>query len=181
MDDLSLFEQLLEDAPEAFIIDTDAKAEWAARRVRDTEKEWERLDMAAREMIRYYEDRRLDMRLEYEAKTDHLSHQLESYFETVPRKATKTQETYALPGYKLKRKRQQPTFTRDNDKLLSWARDAIGSGILVRVKEEPAWDMIKASCIVEGEALVFEETGEIVPGVRVVERPPVFTIEDIGG
>lgn len=46
----------------------------------------------------------------------------------------------------------------------------------VKIKETPDWANFKKTIRVTGEQVV-DENDEIVDGVRVVERPPVFEVE----
>jgi len=98
------------------------------------------------------------------------------YFDTVPHKATKTQESYKLPSGVLKIKAQQPEYIHDDAALLAWAQEQKLDGL---VKIEPAlkWAELKDRLTFNGEIAVYTETGEIVPGVKIVERAPVFKVE----
>lgn len=97
---------------------------------------------------------------------------LESYFATVPHKTTKTQESYTLPGGKLIRKAQAPAYIRNDAQLLPWAKE----NALHKVTEVPDWASIKKRVTVNGTTAVDTETGEIIPGITVEQRPPVFQV-----
>jgi hypothetical protein len=100
---------------------------------------------------------------------------LEEYFSTVPHKATKTQESYSLPGGKLILKQQQPKFETDDDALVPWL-EANGRTGLVKIKKSADWATLKKSLNFVGTNAVTVD-GEIVPGVKVEQRPDVFKVE----
>lgn len=151
-----------------FVIDSDAKADWALRKIRE-----QREDVAR--WRSYY--------LAQIAKAEESAQQteaffmalLERYFATVPHRSTKTQDAYDLPSGKLLRKAQQPDYQRDDTQLLAWAKE--NAPELVEVKEAVRWggDLKKRLASTNGQA-ADKETGEIVPGVTVTYRDPVFTV-----
>jgi hypothetical protein len=70
---------------------------------------------------------------------------------------------------------QQPEIQRVEVVLIEWAR---GQGF-TRTKTLTTldWEGIKNACHVRGNSLVLTHTGEVVPGVEVVERLPKVTVE----
>lgn len=177
--EFSFMDELLAEDTAQFAVTDDAQAEWAALRILHEERECERIIRTARATIARYERLIEDTMAKSRAQAAYLSSCLEAYFDTVPHKATKTQETYRLASTTLKRKKQNPEFKRDEKALLAWAKATDDE--YVRTKEEPAWSEIKAVCTVNGSVLVHTETGEVVPGVVVEARPPVFFIEPVKG
>jgi hypothetical protein len=106
---------------------------------------------------------------------DNNTARLEAYFDTLPHKKTKTQESYPLPSAKLVRKHQDPEFVRDDEELLSWLKDNNGEKF-IKVKESPDWAGLKKTLTVLGETVV-DENGEIIPCIKATERPDVFKVE----
>ena len=106
---------------------------------------------------------------------DNNTARLEVYFDTLPHKVTKTQESYPLPSGKLVRKHQDPEFVRDDEELLSWLKDNNGEKF-IKVKESPDWAGLKKTLTVLGETVV-DENGEIIPCIKATERPDVFKVE----
>ena len=162
--------ELLNDAREEFTVTDDAAAEWCMKKIKEAESDramWkahydaqmEKVNKAADETINYF------------------TAKLEEYFANVPHKATKTQESYTLPGGKLIRKKQQPKFETDDEALVPWLEDNF-LGQLVKVKKTADWAALKKVCSVtpDGEHVATDE-GEIIPGVTVTQRPDVFKVE----
>lgn len=106
---------------------------------------------------------------------------LTEYFETIDdkfKKKSKTQEKYRLPSGEIVKKYPSPEFKRDTDKLLGW----IESNKLddyVEVKKSPKWSELKKTTTVVDGQVVFNDTGEIIEGVEVIERPPVIEFKEV--
>jgi hypothetical protein len=162
--------ELLNDAREEFTVTDDSAAQWCMKKIKEAEADramWkahyeaqmEKVNKAADESIAYF------------------TAKLEEYFANVPHKATKTQESYTLPGGKLIRKKQQPKFETDDEALVPWLEDNF-MGQLVKVKKSADWAALKKVCSVtpDGEHVATDE-GEIIPGVTVSPRPDVFKVE----
>jgi hypothetical protein len=161
---------VLMDEHDGFHVTDDKAAEWCMKKIREAEADramWkthyeaqmEKVNKAADESIAYF------------------TAKLEEYFANVPHKATKTQESYTLPGGKLIRKKQQPKFETDDEALVPWLEDNF-MGQLVKVKKSADWAALKKVCSVtpDGEHVATDE-GEIIPGVTVTQRPDVFKVE----
>lgn len=153
---------------EGFVIDTDKKAEWALKRIRDAREDRDR-------MVDWYKAKTKEIIEQTDYETMNLERMLAEYFQNVPHKKTKTQESYALPGGKLILKKQNPEYKRDEAKVIEWAK-ASGFDKFVKVEEKLAWADLKAETAVFGDHIVTED-GEIVPGVEVIERPDEFKVE----
>lgn len=160
--------ELLNDAREEFTVTDDAAAEWCMKKIREAEADramWkthyeaqmEKVNKAADESINYF------------------TAKLEEYFTNVPHKATKTQESYSLPGGKLIQKKQQPKFDVDDEQLVPWL---IGNGYdnYVQYKASAKWAEIKKFVTITGDG-VADNDGLILPGVTVTPRPDVFKVE----
>jgi len=159
---------LIGDEHDGFHVTDDKAAQWCMQKIMEAETDramWkahyeaqmEKVNKAADESIAYFTGK------------------LEEYFATVPHKATKTQESYTLPGGKLVLKQQQPKFETDDDKLVPWL-EANGRTGLVKIKKSADWATLKKSLNFVGENAVTVD-GEIVPGVKVEQRPNVFKVE----
>lgn len=159
---------LIGDEHDGFHVTDDKAAQWCMQKIREAETDramWkahyeaqmEKVNKAADESIAYFTGK------------------LEEYFATVPHKATKTQESYTLPGGKLVLKQQQPKFETDDDALVSWL-EANGRTGLVKIKKSADWATLKKSLNFVGTNAVTVD-GEIVPGVKVEQRPNVFKVE----
>jgi hypothetical protein len=160
---------------EPFRIDNDQKAEWALAKIREEQAEAMRIMNVCKSMILHYEEQMKKAEEGLEKKTAYLKGQLEQYFDSVEKRRTKTQEVYKLPSGTLKRKYPKPEFKRDEDKLLQWLKDRQMSEY-IKIKESPDWANLKKMVQIAGDKVV-DEDGEIIEGVTIVDRPPVFEVE----
>ena len=105
---------------------------------------------------------------------------LTEYFETIDdkfKKKTKTQEKYRLPSGEIVKKYPSPEYKRDNDKLLDWTKK--NTPEYVEIKEIPKWAELKKVTTVVNGHVIHKETGEIVEGVELIERPPVIEFKEV--
>lgn len=160
---------------EGFCVNNDEKAEWALKKIIEETAETQRYINVCQTMINEYQLKIQMAEAQLESKTAFFRSQLNQYFEIVPHSKTKTQETYKLPSGTLKKKFPQPEFVRDDEKLVKWLKEH-GCTELVKTKELPDWAELKKKVNVSGQSVVTED-GEIVDGITVQERPPVFEIE----
>ena len=168
------------EAPEEnrFRIDDDHKAEWAMRLIADERAEAERLNSVRRQMIADYEEQIRRENDQLEKRTSALTAMLMDYFETVPHKASKTQESYQLPSGKLVRKYPAPKIERNDAAMIEWLR-ANALERFIKVKESAAWDELKKSSVSfdSDGCAIYTPTGEIMDGVAAVPQEPVFRLE----
>jgi hypothetical protein len=165
-----ILEQTQEEALPRFAVTDDSTAEWCLKKIKEAKADQEKWRQHYAEQMRKVE--------EATAKTvGYFEGLLEAYFEQVPHKATKTQESYTLPGGRLIRKQQQPKYTTDDETLVPWLEENF-MGQLVKVKKSADWAALKKvlNLTPDGEHMATDE-GEIVPGVTVEQRAAVFQVE----
>ena len=160
---------------EPFKIDNDQKAEWALAKIREEQAEAMRIMNVCKSMILHYEEQMKKAEEGLEKKTAYLKGQLEQYFDSVEKRRTKTQEVYKLPSGTLRRKYPGPQFKRDDDALVKWLKER-NMNEYVKVKETADWASLKKMVQIAGDKIV-DENGEVVEGITVVDRPPVFEVE----
>ena len=161
--------------PEAYAIRTDAEADRALEKIKDARAEYERMENACRERIAEFEARIKTAQIAFEREVDYYVRLLHEYFCSVPHKATKTQETYSLPSGKLVWKKESVSIRRDEDTLLAWAK--ANAPQLVKTTEETCWNDLKKALTEKNGRFIFAETGEVVPGLTLVEVPGRFEVK----
>ena len=166
-----LNDEILEEEEEqiTFIVDDDQKAEWCMQKIREAKEEKERWK-------KFYADQSAKAEASADAKIARMEFYLEQYFKTVPHKVSKTQESYTLPGGKLVVKEQCPEYTRDDATIIEWMAEHDTSMHFIKIKESVDWAEFKKVLTQNGEMMVTAD-GEIVPGITVIERGPVFKVE----
>lgn len=152
-----------------FTVDNDQKAEWAARKIREARQDTQK-------WTEYYERQLSAIRRANEDTEAYFAALLADYFDTVPHKATKTQESYSLPSCKLVLKAQQPEFNRDEAVLCDYL-DKKGRDDLVRITRRADWAALKKTLKVMEDGTCVDADGEVVEGVQAFSRLPEFKIE----
>lgn len=153
---------------DGFHVTDDKAAEWCMKKIREAE--------ADRAMWKaHYEAQMQKVNESADSAVAYFTAKLEEYFASVPHKATKTQESYTLPGGKLILKKQQPKFEVDDDTLVPWLKSNFMAH-LVKVKESADWATLKKVVNVSGSGVTTDD-GEVIPGVTVTQRPDVFKVE----
>lgn len=156
-------------ASEPFRVTDDKSAEWCIRKIREARAEKQR-------WAEYYREQQRKIDQEADGTIGYFEALLADYFDMVPHKRTKTQESYQLPGGKLVRKQQASEYQRDEAALLPWLKE--NAPALVKVTEAADWAALKNQLVIapDGETVATED-GEIVPGVKAIQRPEVFRVE----
>ena len=163
-----------EETQETFKIDSDVKAEWALKKIKEHQEEHERIKQLCESMIAEYKDRLLENDKELERNTGYFKSLLRNYFDTVPHKATKTQEVYKLGLGKLVLKKQSPEIKTDNEKLLEWLKNS-NKNEFVQTTEKPAWGELKKT-LQQLDNKYITEDGEVVEGIELFERDDKFEV-----
>ena len=158
-------DEVEEEVKETFKVDSDSKAEWAITKIREKEAEFKRIKALCDEMIDQYKQRALDAEKALHRDTDYFKSQLKSYFDKVPHKVTKTQESYALGLGKLVLKKKVD-IEKDSEKLLAWVQK--NAQDYIEVKESVKWGEFKKSLTLDNGNWI-TENGEIVDGVKAIE------------
>lgn len=155
-----------------WVIDNDQSADWALQKIKtletDTQK-WEDFYSRKSEIVKNNN----------KFLIDRLKNKLFAYWQTQPHKG-KT-ESVSLPSGKLMIKKQQPDYRRSEDDLKLWVSTNAKQFIKSTTMESVAWGELKKACERVGDTLVFKDTGEVVQGVIVVDREPVFEIKRYDG
>jgi len=156
-----------------FTIDSDAKAEWAIRKIAEEEAECERLTACCQVEIDRYKERQEAYAKRLEGRTANLRAMLLLYFGTVPVKETKTQQKYELPSGSLVMKKPSSDFKPDPDKLRDWLVAGKMTDYL-KTEVSPKWALVKKQLSTAADgSIIFGETGEIIPeGCITIEAKP---------
>lgn len=170
MSELMMKQDMMEDNEwqDHFTVEDDQTAEWCMQQIRNAEEEKAKWKA-------FYDDRYQRVCDTCDLTIANMTAVLQSYFEKVPHKTTKTQENYALPSGKLVVKQQEPEYTRNDESVIEWLK-ANGKDKYVKTKEVLDWSGLKKTLTVLG-AFAADENGVIIPGIDVMEREPVFKVE----
>ena len=123
----------------------------------------------------YYQEKQKEVNDSCDLIIEQNTERLRNYFNTVPHKKTQTQEKYPLPSGKLVLKDQEPDYDRDDKAVIKFLK-ANGGEKFVKVKEELDWSGLKKTLLIAGETAANED-GIPIPGIKVIERDRIFTVE----
>ena len=167
-----ILEQTMEDEgtewAQHYTVENDQDAEWCIQQIKNAEEE-------KKKWKEFYDDRYQKVCATCDLTIANMECVLQTYFDKVPHKTTKTQENYQLPSGKLVIKKQAPEYERDDEQILDWLHRS-GKEQFVKTKETVDWSGLKSTLNIVGET-ASDEFGEIVPGLKVIEREDIFKVE----
>lgn len=161
---------------EVWKIENDSTADWALDKIREAQAEYRRFEMVINDKISQLQVALAAEKEKMERETGFFQNKLCEYFETVPRKASKTQEVYKLPSGRLVKKYKQPKIERDEEKLVAWL-EKNQMPELVKIKKLADWVTLKKETEIVGERVISKNTGEVIEGVTAVPQNPEFKVE----
>lgn len=157
-----------EEQQDGFKIDSDSKAEWAVKRIKEAEREQNRLLALVDEERAELDVREKEILDNYAKKTDGLKALLEEYLRAQYAKEeareTNTQITYQLLSGKLVYKKSGMELKQNTDVLVNWCKEHLPDA--VKVTYTPKWAEIKKNIKVVDGIPVYAPTGEVVDGVE---------------
>lgn len=159
-----LDEEQEEQVQELVVLD-DASAEMLMHRIKEANDEYDRMEAWYKTQLKRMKEKR-DTTIAWAEGC------LRGYFEMVPKKETKTQQSYQLPSGKLVMKQNGPTFDVDDATVVPWLR-ANGMEQYIKTTESANWAELKKTLKVAGDGMATED-GEIIPGIKVTPKDPEF-------
>lgn len=157
-----------EEQQDGFKIDSDSKAEWAVKRIKEAEREQNRLLALVDEERAELDVREKEILDNYAKKTDGLKALLEEYLRAQYAKEeareTNTQITYQLLSGKLVYKKSGLELKQNADVLVNWCKEHLPDAI--KITYTPKWAEIKKNIKVVDGIPVYAPTGEVVDGVE---------------
>ena len=106
---------------QGFVVDNDRAAEWCLKKIKEEQEEHARLQAIIDDEFAELAKKQEEINKRLENKTAYLKRLLYLYFEKVPHKETKTQETYKLLSGSLVFKKPSISIVRpDNDQLVAY-------------------------------------------------------------
>lgn len=160
---------------ESFKVDTDEKANWALRKIKQfQEQQKENTALAEAEI------EKIDEWLKSE--NEKLQGDIDYFTSLVAEYAIKKREddpkfkSKKLPNGRMGFRKQQPKFHYKDDLLVESLKKS-GRTDLIRVKETPDKTAVKKNFIVQGDKLIDPDTGEVIEGVTIEHREETFEVK----
>ena len=164
---------------EKFEVDNDMKAEWCINKIRKIREAQSRETEELQRQMQFYLDQ-IDM-IAHKADEEaaFFEGMLRGYFndrvEAGFAKATKTKIAYKLPTGELTLKHREPEYKRDEKAVLAWLEK--NDDRFVKIEKKLDWAGLKKAVEVSGNGCIDPSTGEVIPGIEVVEREDEFVVE----
>jgi hypothetical protein len=152
---------------ERFRIETKDQAAWALRKMSRIKAEQDENTQAAQAEIDRIAVWRNEENEKLQRSISFFESLLHEYFMQLREDDPKL-KTMKLPHGTLKMRAQQPQYEYDESLMLPWAKKNLPEAVVV--KESVAKTPVKKH---------IKDTGEMVPGVEIVERPERFSVEVI--
>ena len=164
-----------------FIVDDDSKATWCMRKIKHMkENKRENKELAEEQIAEirkeiaevesWLEDEngKLDDNIGFmENKLEHYARQL--------REDDPDLKTHKLPFGSIKFRSQRPKWNYDDEKLLEFSE--INLSEVVKVEKKVDKRELKKRLDVAGDRAVVKETGQIVEGIEIIDRPEKLKID----
>lgn len=172
----SFLDTLQDPEPTRFSVENEGQADWALRKISQSQKRMQELQNVADEEIHKIETWLLGELAKEEKSVEFFTNLLDVYHWRLYQQDPKRYKSIKLPNGVLKRVRVQPAFERDEGKLLRWLEERELEQFIQR-QAKAKWADLKRTVLVSGESCVMPITGEIVSGVTVIEQPNQFKVE----
>jgi hypothetical protein len=164
-----------------FVIDNDQKANWALRKIRHLKKKKNENEEFAKTEIEVIqkEINEVNQWLKSENDSidkdiDYMEGMLKIYAEQLKIDDPKL-KTHKLPFGQLQFRKQRDKWEYDNDKLLDFAEKNLKDA--VKVKKSVDKRKLKQKIKVVGDKAVVADTGEVIEGIKVIERGEKFKVK----
>ena len=178
MDALARLDEYMEHSENKpiFSINDKEQAIWALRKIAIIERVRKEAREAAQAEINRIQDWLADEEKRADQDRAYLDELLEQYHRAVLEDNPKA-KTIKLPHGELEIRKQQPEYIKSDDTVKVWAQENRPE-LLVPQEPKLDWATLKKSLQATDDGRAVDtETGEIVPGVGINERPAKFSIK----
>ena len=164
-----------------FVIDNDSKANWALRKIRHMKQNQKKNKKLAESQIEKIKKEIDEINHWLEKENDKIQKNIDFMKTKLKNYAYDLKDenpglkTHNLPFGALKFRKRRPKWNYEDDRLLEFAQKNLKEAIKVKKKVDKR--KLKKKSEVVGDKAVLEDTGEIIEGVKVVQRPEKFKID----
>ncbi|MEF3330601.1 host-nuclease inhibitor Gam family protein [Oceanobacillus oncorhynchi] len=160
---------------ESFVVDTDEKANWALRKIKQAQqKQIEANALATEEQDKieaWYQSEREKAQRDIDYFQGMLAHYAVKKREKDPK--FKSQK---LPNGRIKFVKKQPKFNYKDESVVKYLEESEREDLL-KVTKEPKKAEIKKAFVIKEDKLIDPDTGEVVDGVTVEHLEDEFKVE----
>lgn len=160
---------------EAFSVKDDKAANWALRKIKHLQGQQESNNQLAQEEVDKIQEWNKGANDKLQRDIDYFQSLLANYAMEKRQEDPKFKKL-ELPNGKISFRKQQPQWDYDKKSIVNTLRDS-GLSELIRMKEEPDATKIKKVLEVLNGRAINPDTGEIIPGITVIDREDAFKVE----
>jgi len=177
-----LMEDLPEELPETpeqkerFRVKDKEQAEWCLRQISRLMREQEEIESTAQAEIEKITAWKNDQTESIQKSISFFEYLLIEYHQQILKENPKA-KTIKLPSGRLEARKAQPEFQRDVETMLSWVEQNRPEFVIT--KKELDWAGLKKILKYENSMGIDPDTGEAVPGLKVIERGMTFRVKTL--
>lgn len=160
---------------ERFKVTDESSANWALRKIAQKEQQIKANNELAAAEEQKIEAWRKQENEKAQNDIDFFQSYLAEYAMDLKKKDPKF-KTLKLPNGELSFRKQQPEWILDDEKVIKALKES-GKDDLIKVTEKPKKDEIKKAFKAHGNKAINPETGEVVDGITIEERPEKFGVK----
>jgi len=160
---------------EAFTVKDDKAANWALRKMKHLQGQQEANNQLAQDEVDKIQAWNKEANDRLQRDIDYFQSLLANYAMEKRQEDPKFKKL-ELPNGKISFRKQQPQWDYDKKSIVNTLEES-GLTDLIRVKKEPDATKIKKMLQIVNGQVINPETGEIVPGIRVIDREDAFKVE----
>jgi hypothetical protein len=155
----------IQEEKQEFVIDTDAKADWALKIIQKERQEVERLTKTIDEEIEMLKLKKQRITDSLDNKIGFLQSKLFEYFKVITPKESKTCYKYKLPSGELVYNKETVKYERDDEKIIQWLTDHNHMDY-IKIKPSVDWAELKKTDFVDE-----------IDGITKLNVPMTFTVK----
>lgn len=166
----SLNEHIAEEVnnDDRFVIDSEEKADWALRKIKEAENKIEEIEEFAEHQIRQIENWKAKQTGKHHESIDYFQSLLAEYLNN-KRKEDPEIKSITLPTGNVGFRKRQPKWIY-NDEVLLESLESENMNDLIRVKKEINKKTIRKEFKVVNGNVINPETGQVIEGIQVVQQ-----------
>jgi len=170
--------EVMETEAEGFKVDNDALASWCLKVIKAEKEETERLKKIADEQIEELLAKKDALDNAYVKRTSYLTGKLYEYFNTVPHKETKTQQSYKLLDGSLVYKKPVAKIVKPEDDTALLIYLKANAPEYIETKENIKWgDYKKQLSISDNGEIIDTASGEVLSFMQTEESEGSFDVK----
>ena len=175
-------EDLPEELPETpeqkerFRVKDKEQAEWCLRQISRLMREQKEIESTAQAEIEKITAWKNDQTESIQKSISFFEYLLIEYHQQILKENPKA-KTIKLPSGRLEARKAQPEYQRDKETMLSWVEQNRPEYIVV--KKDINWSGLKKILKYRNGTGIDPDTGEVVPGLKVIERGMTFRVKTL--